>query len=100
MSMYIISISYLYTGGGYFGVYSFLILYMCVTVLCVTWSFNSPRGNLPKGIIVWCCAFPDNIISPERAHPPDPMSHTTSKNLNLWKLSKPHLFFRTQATLI
>ena len=31
----------------YVGFYSFFILYMYVTVLCVTWSFN----YLPKGLI-------------------------------------------------
>ena len=35
-------------GVRYFGAYSFLILYMCVTVLCVTWSFNFPEGTSQK----------------------------------------------------
>ena len=39
---------YLYMGVGYLGVSSFLILYMCVTVLCVTWSFNFLEGTPQK----------------------------------------------------
>ena len=39
---------YLYMGVWYFGVSSFLILYMCVTVLCVTWSFNFLEGTSQK----------------------------------------------------
>ena len=37
-------------GVGYFGVYSFLMLYMFETVLCVTWSFNFPEGRWWR----WC----------------------------------------------
>ena len=39
---------YLYMFVGYFGVSSFLILYMSVTVLCVTWSFNFLEGTSQK----------------------------------------------------
>ena len=38
----------LYMGVGYFDVFPYLILYMCVTVLCVTMSLREPPKRMNK----------------------------------------------------